>query len=226
MNQSNIFKVSPLEICSDVSSQVGVDGRSSVILEELAFRVHLNLRCDPLNSQMLTAATTALSVPLPMAPNTFHEASDIRIHWLGPDEWLVVAPTTETRLLEKINSAWRGLHHSVTDITGGQTVVRISGERAREVLNQGCTLDLHNSVFRVGCCAQSLLTHVPVLISRSNNNENGLCRFDLIVRRSYASHLARWLIDAAREVGFISRLGNSQPLTSWNKRSQVSTESK
>ena len=98
MDQSNIFKVSPLIDHADVSSQIGVDGRSGVIFEELAFCVHLNLRCDPTDSQTLTAASTALGVGLPLVPNTFHEASDIRIHWLGPDEWLVLAPMTHIHL--------------------------------------------------------------------------------------------------------------------------------
>ena len=219
MDQSNIFRVSPLAHHVDVSNQVGVDGGSGVILEELAFCVHLNLRCDPSDSQTLTAASTIFGVGLPLVPNTFHETSDTRIHWLGPDEWLVLAPMTEIHLSEKINSAWAGLHHSVTDITGGQTVVRIEGERTGQLLNQGCTLDLHHRAFKVGHCAQSLLAHVPVLISRGSNNENGICRFDLVVRRSYADYLAKWLLDAAREIGFVSRLGYSQPSTSLNNNS-------
>ena len=210
MGESNIFRVSPLAHHADVSSQVGVDGRSGVILEELAFSVHLNLRCDPTDSRALTAASTVLGLALPLDPNTFQEVSDIRIHWLGPDEWLVLAPMTHIHLFEKINSAWTGLHHSVTDITGGQTVVRIKGERALQLLNQGCTLDLHHRVFKVGHCAQSLLAHAPVLISRISNSENGICRFDLVVRRSYADHMAKWLVDAAREIGFVSRLGNAR----------------
>ena len=221
MDQSNIFKVSPLIDHADVSSQIGVDGRSGVIFEELAFCVHLNLRCDPTDSQTLTAASTALGVGLPLVPNTFHEASDIRIHWLGPDEWLVLAPMTHIHLFEKINSAWTGLQHAVTDITGGQTVVRIEGERAREVLNQGCTLDLHQRVFQVGQCAQSLLAHVPVLISRNSDNGNAICRFDLVVRRSYADHLVRWLVDAAREIGFVNRLGSPRQRSSPTNRSQM-----
>jgi sarcosine oxidase subunit gamma len=207
MDPSNLFKVSPLADCSGVPSQVGVDGRSGVILEELAFCMHLNLRCDPSDAQILTAASTALGVPLPLTPNTFNEVSNIRIHWLGPDDWLLLAPMTEIHLFEKINSAWTGFHQSVTDITGGQTVVRIEGESTQQLLNQGCTLDLHHGVFKVGHCAQSLLAQVPVLISRSSNNENGNCRFDLVVRRSYADHLAKWLVDAAREIGFVSGWG-------------------
>ena len=226
MDQSNIFKVSPLIDHADVSSQIGVDGRRGVIFEELAFCVHLNLRCDPSDSQTLTAASTALGVGLPLVPNTFHEASDIRIHWLGPDEWLVLAPMTHIHLFKKINSAWTGFHHSVTDITGGQTVVRIEGERAREVLNQGCTLDLHQRVFKVGQCAQSLLAHVPVLISRNSDNGNAICRFDLVVRRSYADHLVRWLVDAAREIGFVNRLGSPRQPTSPTNRSQMWPASK
>lgn len=218
VDQSNIFKVSPLVDHADVSSQAGVDGRSGVILEELAFCVHLNLRCDPTGSHAFTAATTALGVALPLDSNTFHEASDIRIYWLGPDEWLVLAPMTHIHLFGKIKSAWAGLHHSVTDITGGQTVVRVKGERVRQLLNQGCTLDLHHRVFKVGHCAQSLLAHVPVLISRCTDDGNGTCRFDLVVRRSYADHLASWLVDAAREIGFANRLGNTRQPTSPSNR--------
>ena len=222
----HLTKISPLVDHVDLSSQVGIDGRSGVILEELSFCVHLNLRCDPSDSQALTAASTALDVALPLSPNTLNEESDIRILWLGPDEWLVVAPSANIHLFEKINSAWTGLHHSVTDITGGQTVVRIKGERARQLLNQGCTLDLHQRVFKVGQCAQSLLAHVPVLISRCTDNGNGTCRFDLVVRRSYADHLVRWLVDAAREIGFVNRLGSPRQRTSPTNRSQMWPASK
>ena len=104
--------------------------------------------------------------------------------------------------------------------------MRIEGERAREVLNQGCTLDLHQRVFQVGQCAQSLLAHVPVLISRNSDNGNAICRFDLVVRRSYADHLVRWLVDAAREIGFVNRLGSPRQRTSPTNRSQMWPASK
>jgi len=226
VNHPKITAISPLVEHVDVSSQLGINGWRGVELEELAFCIHLNLRCDPSDSQALTAASTALGVALPLRPNTFHEVSDIRIHWLGPDEWLVVAPTTDIHLVDKIVSAWTGFHHSVTDITGGQTVIRIQGDRARELFNHGCTLDLHHRVFKVGQCAQSLLAHVPVLISRRVDDANGTCRFDIVVRRSYADYLAKWLADSAEEIGFVNRLGNSQQPTSSNNRSQVSSASK
>jgi sarcosine oxidase subunit gamma len=85
----------------------------------------------------------------------------------------------------------------VTDVSSGQTVIAIDGEYARDLLAKGCTLDLHPRVFGPGACAQTLLAKAPVLICQRRD----ATRFELIVRRSFADYLWRWLEEAAKEFG-------------------------
>ena len=196
MDQSNIFRVSPLAHYADVSNQGGVDGRSRVILEELAFCVHLNLRCDPSDSQTLTAASTIFGVGLPLVPNTFHEASDIRIHWLGPDEWLLVTTDEmKNETLLKLNGSLKSYHVQVLDISDAKAVIGLTGKDARDLLMKGCPVDLHEREFHSGCSTRTLLGKVEVIIHQVSDRPE----YDIYVHRSFSEFLWDWLEDAAQE---------------------------
>ena len=120
--------------------------------------------------------------------------------WLGPDEWLIVTPPDERGSVEdRLSEALRGGHSSVTDISGGQTLITLSGERARQVLAKGCSLDLHPRSFGQGKCAQTLVAGANVILRWADLGPS----FDLIVRRSFADYLAIWLRDAALEYGLV-----------------------
>jgi sarcosine oxidase subunit gamma len=60
-------------------------------------------------------------------------------------------------------------------------------------LAKGCTLDFHPRVFRPGTCAQSGLAKANVLIRLGDDPDS----FDVVVRRSFADYLLRWLRHAA-----------------------------
>ena len=94
-----------------------------------------------------------------------------------------------------------GVHVAVTDLTGGQSLLRIGGVQSRDVLSAACTLNLHPDVFAQGSCAQTILAHANVLITPVSQCSGDFV-FDVVVRRSYADHLIRWLMDAAYESGF------------------------
>ena len=79
--------------------------------------------------------------------------------------------------------------------------MNLRGPNSREVLAKGCTLDLHPRVFGPGQCAQSNVAMTAAVI-RPLIDKEGTASFDLIVRRSFADYLARWLEDASREYGF------------------------
>ena len=108
---------------------------------------------------------------------------------LGPDEWLVVGPPdTAAELTARLDSV-----ESIVDVSAARTTIAVDGGRARDLLAHGCALDLDPRVFPVGRCAQTLLAHVPVIVVAT---ETG---FRVMVRASYARHLAQWLADAATE---------------------------
>ena len=171
---------------------------AAVVISERPFLGHLNLRGDPEDAGFTSAAASVLGLALPTEPNTAAVNGEMLALWLGPDEWLVVTPpSAQTRLLETFEVALDGKHAAVTDVTGGQTVITLSGPRARDVLAKGCPLDLHPAVFRPGHCAQTLVAKANVTIRCVDDSP----AFELIVRRSFAEYMALWLHDAAQEYG-------------------------
>ncbi len=156
---------------------------------------HINLRGDPQDDKFLSAAADALGEQLPLAANTMLSGGH-RIYWLGPDEWLIVTALRDTAgLLDTLRGALAAQRAAITEVSGGQVVMRLAGARARDVLAKGCTIDFHPQVFQAGHCAQTALAKANVLIGLLDASPT----YEIIVRRSFADYLERWLRHAARE---------------------------
>ena len=169
---------------------------AGVVISERPFLGHLDLRGDPGDSGFMSASEAVLGLALPTEPNTTAEAGALLALWLGPDEWLVVTPPdAQTSLAASLEAALDDMHTSVTDVTGGQTVITLGGPKAREALAKGCPLDLHPLIFQPGDCAQTLLGKANVTLRCVDDTPS----YELIVRRSFADYAALWLHDAALE---------------------------
>lgn len=176
-------------------------------LEARPFRGYLNLRGDPDAAPFLQAVRAATGLSLPLAPNTFtqllpgagagaEEAAqdELAAFWLGPDEWLLtLAPGREQALAARLEEALQGLHHALTDLSGGQISLRLAGPRARDALAAGCSLDLHPRAFKMGQCAQTLLAKTGMLLAMTDAEPV----FELILRRSFAADAVSWLRHSA-----------------------------
>ena len=164
------------------------------VLNDIAY---INLRGDPADAAFLDPIKLATGTSLPLTPNTI-AIGDNSIYWLGPDEWLLVVPVEQSDATKSaLGEALQGQHTAVNDLSGGQITLRISGEKAAELLSKGCSLDLHPSVFSPGTCAQSGLAKAAVIISRHPTEPS----FDLVVRRSFSDYLLQWLRRAGAEYG-------------------------
>ena len=173
--------------------------RVGVCLTEYPCLGHLNLRGNPNDPAFRETVQRCLGTPLPLQPNTVSQNGTLTALWLGPDEWLLlIPPSREGELARALRDALRDFFFAVTDVTDGQTILRISGAHAIDVLRKGCTLDLHPRTFGPGRCAQTLINKVGVLIRCVDSSPS----FDLIVRRSFGEYLALWLKDAATQYGF------------------------
>jgi len=158
---------------------------------------HINLRGDPQDDTFRKAAEAVLGQSLPVVPNTISDR-DQRIFWLGPDEWLVMAPADRTaHLLNCLDESLASCHAAVNDISGGNITFRLSGASTRDLFAKGCTLDFHPDVFEVGSCAQSGLGKAVALIALVDDSPT----FDVIVRRSFSEYLVKWLQHSGREYG-------------------------
>lgn len=191
-------RISPLGHYMTTVADATLGGGARVKIFERPFLGHLDLRGDPSDHEFLEGVERALGLALPVEPNTVSQGDGKQALWLGPDEWLIVTPSDEQgSVADRLVGALGGAHSSVTDISGGQTLINLSGERAREVLAKGCSLDLHPRAFGEGMCAQTLVAGANVILRWAGPEPS----FNLIVRRSFADYLARWLHDAALEYG-------------------------
>ena len=144
------------------------------------------------------AIEVALGFAPPLVPNRAAEVGPLRALWLGPDEWLVVAPESEgAALAKRLHDALRGQHFALVDASEVRAAIALTGPRARDTLAHGTALDLHPRVFGPGQVAQTLLARMPVILHQRDASP----RYDLYVAASSAEHLWLWLEDAARDYG-------------------------
>jgi sarcosine oxidase subunit gamma len=171
---------------------------AGVTLRERPFLGCVNLRGNPEDARFVDAVQGVLGVAPPTEPNTVAENGDITVFWLAPTEWFVrTGAGGERDLITRLEEALSGQHVATNDVTGNFTTVELSGPHARDVLEKGCTLDLHPRAFASGQCAQTLLSHAGILIRPLEDGQ----AFELVVRRSFADYTFVWLEDAALEYG-------------------------
>ena len=178
----------------------GSDGQTLFWMQEHAFCVHLNLRGDSSSSVFSEAVGAVTGTAPPEHPNTCVSSEHCRLAWLGPDEWLLIG-VHEDFGPAPLEERLAPLHHALTALSGGQTILRVGGENWRNVLASACPFDLHPRVFGEGACAQTVIAYTNVLLMPVEDPDRGEA-LDIVVRRSFADHLARWLMDAAAEDGF------------------------
>jgi sarcosine oxidase subunit gamma len=166
----------------------------AVTLHEVPYLAQVNLRVDPEGSAAPRIAA-ALDAPLPIYPGTVAAGGSRSVLWLGPDEWLVLGPDGDAPvILRALRDALGATHGSVVDVSASRTTLELSGRRARDVLEKGCSVDLHPRSFQPGRCAQTLLARSQVLLWRPGDQS-----YRLLVRGSFAEYVAEWLLDAMEE---------------------------
>ncbi|WP_432168839.1 sarcosine oxidase subunit gamma [Streptomyces sp. 1222.5] len=169
---------------------------SGLRVRELPFLTQLGLRAQP-GSAAAKAVEACLGITLP-DPVRAELSGDVKALWMGPDEWLLVAPDGRRQeLLARLRDAiGDDGSASVTDVSAQRTTLALSGPLLREVLAQGCAVDLDPRVTPVGSCPTTLLAQAPVTLVVRDEAAPAVW---LLVRASFASYLATWLLDACTE---------------------------
>lgn len=167
-------------------------------LKPLGFCAMVNLRGPAGDAGFTQAVEGALGLALPGAANRFTQSGERRIIWLGPDEWLIMAPDGEARAIEahlraaRPDDPWL----AVTDVSDNMTGFALAGPEARATLAKGCALDLHPRVFTPGQCAQTLLARTRMLLLQTGPRPS----YEIWVRNSFARYAGEWLEDALGEL--------------------------
>ena len=175
-------------------------GSAGIKMTEIPFLEKIVVRGSSDDTAFLTAVEEVVGAVLPIEPNTVNNSSgieDLRVIWLGPDEWLVVA-REGVIVKDRLENSIKNLHHTaITDVSESRTVIQVSGCQAYDVVSKGCAIDLHPRAFGPGRCAQTMFAKAHVILHQTNVAPV----FDIYVHRSFAEYLWFWLEDASAEYG-------------------------
>jgi sarcosine oxidase subunit gamma len=158
-------------------------------LAELPLHAAIELRGD---RDGIAAAIAAARLGLPRAPNTMWRDGDRRVLWIGPDNWLIMAPPGQEAALFTALDAAIGRAGSVVILSDSLRSFSLAGAEAADVLAQGCAVDLDQRCFGPDSCTCTALAKVAIVLVRT---ENG---FETVVDRSYQGYLRSWI---ARAIG-------------------------
>jgi sarcosine oxidase subunit alpha len=163
----------------------------SVNLTVLAPTTRLSVQAG---SAAATGIGLALGVLLPTVPCRSVIARDRAALWLGPDEWLIVAPETAADLAATAIKAAGGHPASIVDVSHRSSTLELTGPRAAWCLNAFCALDLGVHSFPVGMCSRTLLGQAEIVLWRIAPEV-----FHLEVARSMVSYVWECLEEARLE---------------------------
>lgn len=171
---------------------------AGVVVREEAFLGHLVLRGNAADGGFVAGVERALGLALPVAPCTLHgdDARGVSVQWSSPDEWLIIVPAGEEYANElRLREALDG-HFAVVNVSGGQTLLTLTGPAVRDVLMKSTPYDVHPRNFPVGKAVATVFGKAAAVIRRPAED-----RWELVIRRSFADYLFAWLLDASEEFG-------------------------
>ncbi len=170
---------------------------AGVLLQEDKLAGHLLIRGNRDDEAFNIAINNVLGTGLPKTLQCIY-VDELSIRWVSPDEWLVICAGDKVYELEKrLRAAVQG-HYAIVNVSGGQTLLVLSGDNVRDVLMKSTAYDVDDSNFPVGKVVTSTLAKSQAIICRRNEDV-----WELVIRRSFADYIWLWLEDASREFGLV-----------------------
>ena len=171
--------------------------RGTVELSEITFLTMLGLRVD--RNTEAGKRIASVTGGLPAVCGAVSGTGDTTVLWLGPEEFLVVAPAEAHEslggdLIQALREALADGEGQMVDLSANRTTFDLTGPRARAVLEKGCALDLHPRSFTPGTAVSTEVGNIPVILWKTGQES-----YRLFPRASFADFLGRWLLDAMRE---------------------------
>jgi sarcosine oxidase subunit gamma len=149
------------------------------------------------DAALKSAVLQAYGVQLPESSRVA-QGSAVSFIGYGLGQWLAVSESlAHEALAGDLSQRLAGLA-SISDQSGGRTVLRVSGPRARDVLAKGLPVDLDPRAFPLGSAAASIIGHMGVQLWQVDDTRS----YDIAVFRSLSQSFWRWLTASAAEFGY------------------------
>jgi sarcosine oxidase, subunit gamma len=142
------------------------------------------------------AAAAALQLPIPDEACRAAAAGGRAALWLGPDEWLLIAPAADADAAgAALGAALAAVAHSLVDVSHRQVALELTTPQAALLIAAGCPLDLEPAAFPVGMCTRTMLGKAEIVLWRTGPDE-----FRIEVWRSFAPYVSAFLGEAVRGI--------------------------
>jgi sarcosine oxidase subunit gamma len=165
----------------------------AVAIRLLAPRARFTLRIEP---PLLTRAKGTAGFMLALPINCCRAAGGRMAMRLGPDEWQLSGPQSETvHIARELGVSLAGLHHALVDVSHGRVALSVSGPKSADVINSGCALDLSPLAFPVGTSTRTLLGKAEIVLARWESAPG----FEIECGRSFAAYVRDFLHEAGRQ---------------------------
>jgi sarcosine oxidase subunit gamma len=134
----------------------------------------------------------AVGVNAPISPARIAGAEGLSLIGTGAGTWLAYQDNPPPFWADELRERLEGLA-SVADQSSGYSIVRVTGPRARTILQRGIPIDLDPVVFRTGSAATTIISHIGAIVWLVDEQPT----YEVATFRSYADSFRHWLDQAA-----------------------------
>lgn len=173
---------------------VGVPGTKLRELKDFAFVSLTAFKGQ--NIALSNLVSSKFGIELPKSSKAI---SNNGVTFIGtaPNQWLVFAEQNIAREFVAALEALTGDVSALVDQSDARAIVELSGNKARDLLAKGVSVDLHPKAFVVGDAATTLAVHLWITLWQTDPSPT----YRIAVFRAFGSSLLDWLISAGAEFG-------------------------
>ena len=123
------------------------------------------------------------------------ENNDVRILWIGPNNWLALSGTSS--LSEVIAKSLSNDEFAITDLSHSKAIIELSGKNVKEVLKKGCPINFND--INKNEVVNSIFNGIAVTLDFINDQPN---KIRVMCLRSFGESLYHSVTDASLEFGY------------------------
>ena len=123
------------------------------------------------------------------------ENNDVRILWIGPNNWLALSATVS--LSEEIAKSLSNDEFAITDLSHSKAIIELSGKNVKEVLKKGCPINFND--INKNEVVNSIFNGIAVTLDFINDQPD---KIRVMCLRSFGESLYHSVTDASLEFGY------------------------
>jgi len=163
------------------------------LVEDTGPRGMITVRADLGDAKVAAAVASVTGLDMPAQRGIAVDGA-LALAWMSPDEVLLVCGYAEAdKMTRELDAALAGQHALVANVSDARSVIRVSGDGARDVIAKLCPVDMSVDSFQTGMIRRTRLAQVACAFWMSGEEA-----FDVVCFRSVSVYAFDSLCAAAR----------------------------